>query len=43
VFGVAFFLLAIVATIPVGLGWLVLGPVLLASIYTGYRDIYYER
>lgn len=43
VFGIAFFLLAIVATIPIGLGWLVLGPVLLASIYTGYRDIYYEH
>ena len=43
VFGVAFFLLAIVATIPLGLGWLVLGPVLLASIYTGYRDIYFEH
>jgi uncharacterized membrane protein len=43
VFGVAFFLLAIVATIPLALGWLALGPVLLASIYTGYRDIYYER
>ena len=43
VFGVAFLLLAIVATIPLALGWLALGPVLLASIYTGYRDIYYER
>lgn len=43
VFGIAFFLLAIVATIPLGLGWLALGPVLLASIYTGYRDIFYEQ
>jgi len=43
VFGIAFFLLAIVASIPLLLGWLVLGPVLLASIYTGYRDIFYER
>jgi uncharacterized membrane protein len=43
VFSVAFLLLAIVATIPIGLGWLVLGPVLLASIHTAYRDIYYEH
>lgn len=42
VFGVAFFLLAIVASIPVLLGWLALGPVLLASLYTSYRDIFYE-
>jgi uncharacterized membrane protein len=39
-YGVVFFLLAIVATIPLGLGWLALGPVLGASIYTAYRDIY---
>ncbi|MBI3528269.1 MAG: hypothetical protein HY067_09890 [Betaproteobacteria bacterium] len=43
VFGIVFFLLAIVATIPLALGWLALGPVLLASIYTAYRDIFYER
>ena len=42
-YGIAAFLLAIVASIPVFLGWLLLGPVLLASIYTGYRDIYYEH
>ena len=39
-YGVLFFLLSIVATIPLGLGWLVLGPVLAASVYTSYRDIY---
>ena len=43
IYGIVAFLLAIVASIPAGLGWLVLGPVLLASIYTGYRDIYYEH
>jgi uncharacterized membrane protein len=32
--------LAIVATIPFGLGWLVLGPVFAASIYTSYKDIF---
>lgn len=40
VFGVVGFVLAIVATIPLGLGWLALGPVLAASVYTAYRDIY---
>jgi uncharacterized membrane protein len=40
VYGIVGFVLAIVATIPLGLGWLVLGPVFAASVYTGYRDIY---
>ena len=40
VYGIMFTLLAILATIPLGLGWLVLGPVTVASIYTAYRDIY---
>jgi len=40
VYGVVFFLLALVAMIPLGLGWLVLGPMLSASVYTSYRDIY---
>ena len=39
-YGVVMFVLAIVATVPIGLGWLVLGPVTAASIYTSYRDIY---
>ena len=43
VFGGAFFLLAIVASVPLMLGWLLLGPVLLACVYTGYRDIFYEH
>lgn len=38
--GVVLFVLAIVATLPVMLGWLVLGPVTAASIYASYRDIY---
>ena len=33
---------AILASIPVFLGWLVLGPVIGASIYTSYRDIYFN-
>jgi uncharacterized membrane protein len=40
-YGVILFALAIVASIPLGLGWLVLGPVLAASVYTAYRDIFY--
>lgn len=42
VYGVVMFVLAIVASIPLALGWLLLGPVLLASFYTGYRDIFYQ-
>ena len=41
VYGVIFLLLAILASIPLALGWLVLGPVAAASIYTAYRDIYF--
>jgi uncharacterized membrane protein len=40
VYGIVGMLLAIVASIPFGLGWLVLGPVATASVYVGYRDIY---
>ena len=40
VYGLVIFVLSIVATIPFGLGWLVLGPVLAASVYTAYRDIF---
>ena len=32
--------LAIVATIPFGLGWLVLAPVFAASVYASYKDIF---
>jgi uncharacterized membrane protein len=40
--GVILLVASIVASIPFGLGWLVLGPVLVASIYTAYRDIYFS-
>jgi len=40
IYGVVMLLLGIAASIPLGLGWLVLGPVTLASIYTSYRDVY---
>ncbi len=40
VYGLVVLVLSIVATIPFGLGWLVLGPVLAASVYTAYQDIF---
>jgi uncharacterized membrane protein len=40
IYGLALFVLAIVASLPLMLGWLALGPVMAASIYTSYRDIY---
>jgi uncharacterized membrane protein len=43
VYGILGFVLAIVASIPIMLGWLVLGPVFIASVYTGYRDIFYAQ
>jgi uncharacterized membrane protein len=41
-YGVIALVLGMLASIPFGLGWLVLGPVLGASLYTGYRDIFFE-
>jgi uncharacterized membrane protein len=41
VYGLIVFGFAILASIPLCLGWLVLGPVIAASIYTSYRDIYF--
>jgi len=40
VYGLVGLVLAILASIPLGLGWLVLAPVSMASIYTSYRDIF---
>lgn len=42
-YGVLGLLLGIAASIPLMLGWLALGPVLFASVYTGYRDIFYTE
>lgn len=39
-YGVVLMVLSIIASLPLLLGWLALGPVLAASIYTSYRDIY---
>jgi uncharacterized membrane protein len=40
IYGLVWIALAIVATIPLLLGWLVLGPVTVASVYAGYCDIF---
>ncbi len=40
VYGVVLFVLCLAAAIPAGLGYLVLIPVLIASVYTAYRDIF---
>ena len=42
VYGLIWIALAIVATIPLMLGWLVLGPVAIASLYASYCDIFEE-
>lgn len=41
-YSVILFLLSIVATLPMLLGWLVLGPVIAGSLYAGYRDIFFD-
>jgi uncharacterized membrane protein len=43
VYGLVALVAAIVATIPLALGWLVLGPVLAATMYASYRDIFYPE
>lgn len=40
VFIIVYMVLAVVATIPLGLGWLVLGPVIIGAMYAAYEDIY---
>jgi len=40
-YGLAGMLLVIVGALPFGLGLLIVLPMIMASIYTGYRDIYY--
>ncbi len=39
-YSIIVFVLMIVATIPFGLGWLILAPVLFASIYVSYKEIF---
>jgi uncharacterized membrane protein len=42
-YGLLGLVLAIVASIPLMLGWLVLFPMIVASIYLGYKDIFKEE
>jgi len=42
VYGIIGFVIGIIALIPAGLGWLVWGPTVVASIYASYRDIFIE-
>jgi len=43
VYGIVLFFPMIIATLPMGLGWLILGPVIIASTYVAYRDIFFSR
>ncbi len=43
IYALLFVILAILASLPLGLGWLVLTPVFLGSIYAGYRDIFTDN
>jgi uncharacterized membrane protein len=40
VYGLIYIVVAIVASIPLGLGWIVLVPVLVLSIYVSYKDVF---
>jgi uncharacterized membrane protein len=40
VYSIVLLVLGVVAAIPAGLGYLILVPVLIASVYTAYRDIF---
>lgn len=42
-YGLIALLLTVLALIPVGLGLLVLGPMVIASVYTGYKDIFLSQ
>jgi len=42
-YGVIALVLSVLAIIPVGLGFLVLGPMFMASVYTGYKDIFLSQ
>ena len=40
VFGLIYFILVIVASIPLGLGFFILGPVTVGALYASYRDVF---
>jgi hypothetical protein len=43
IYGIVGFVLGVVALIPLGLGLIVLGPVMWGTMYVGYRDIFVRR
>lgn len=43
VFGLIYLVLAVVAAIPLGLGFLILGPVTVCAVYASYREVFEER
>jgi len=43
VYGVIWLVLATLASIPFGLGWFVLGPVTIATVYASYCDIFEDK
>jgi uncharacterized membrane protein len=43
IFGLAAFALLVIGAIPFGLGLLIVSPILVASIYAAYRDIFYRQ
>jgi len=42
IWSIAIFVLSILAAIPLFLGWLLLGPVMMVSLYLAYRDIFHD-
>jgi uncharacterized membrane protein len=40
IYGLVSIVLAVLATLPIGLGWLLLVPSLVCSVYASYRDIF---
>jgi hypothetical protein len=42
IYAAVLLVLGFIASIPLALGWLVLGPVILGSVYAAYRDVYFE-
>jgi uncharacterized membrane protein len=43
VYGIVLLILAMLASIPFGLGWLLLVPVVAGSVYAGYKDIFLQH
>jgi len=42
IYGIIMLILAVVASLPLFLGWLVMGPVFIASLYAAYKDIFID-